>query len=106
MKHLVVVAFATIALLGTSSAHAQDKSEKSEKSEAKGTEVRMVEDKMADKEELGDPSRMICRKVGETGSRLRARRVCATAAEWAVQKAQNRQAIEKTQTQGYGRSGG
>tara|TARA_B100000929_G_scaffold79709_1_gene62230 strand:+ start:357 stop:623 length:267 start_codon:yes stop_codon:yes gene_type:complete len=72
---------------------------------AKTTQVRLVEDKMAGKEEMGDQSRIICRKTQDTGSRLRSRRVCATAGEWAEQRRQNRESIEKTQAQGFGRSG-
>ncbi|WP_420606835.1 hypothetical protein [Novosphingopyxis sp.] len=102
MKYFIALSFAALSLAGLSSANAQ---EKSTNSEAQETKVRVVEDKMADKEDMGDQSRMICRKIQDTGSRVRSRRVCATAAEWAAQKAQSRQEIERSQTQGYGRAG-
>jgi hypothetical protein len=46
-----------------------------------------------------DPNSVICRRVESTGSRLQAKRVCATAAEWAAIKAANRLAVERVQTQ-------
>ena len=103
MRYLIAVSVVTMSLAGISAASAQDKDPKAEE---QGTKVRVVEDRMADKEDMGDQSRIICRKVQETGSRVHARRVCATAGEWAAQKAQSRQAIERTQTQGHGRPGG
>ena len=62
------------------------------------TQVRMVEDKMANKEDVGDPNRVICRKQNDTGSRLTSKRICLTAAEWSAMKSQNRQAVERTQS--------
>ena len=50
-----------------------------------------------DKEDMGDGARMICRKIEGTGSRMNTKKVCATATEWAAQKAQNRQVIEQAQ---------
>lgn len=50
-----------------------------------------------DKEDLGDGARIICRRAEVTGSRTNIKTVCATATEWAAQKAQNRQAIEQAQ---------
>ena len=49
--------------------------------------------------EIGDPNRKICRKVEVTGYRLRKTRLCATAAEWETRKAEERQALTKTQVQ-------
>jgi len=45
----------------------------------------------------GDPNRIICRTEQETGSRLRGRRVCLKASDWADRNAQNRQLIERAQ---------
>ena len=42
--------------------------------------------------------RRICRNIGELGSRLSRRRVCATKAEWEAVDLQNRQAVERIQT--------
>lgn len=50
-----------------------------------------------DKEDVGDGARIICRKIEVTGSRMSTKKVCATANEWAAQKAQNRQVIEQAQ---------
>ena len=50
-----------------------------------------------DKEDMGDGARIICRKIEVTGSRMNTKKVCATATEWATQKAQNRQVIEQAQ---------
>lgn len=50
-----------------------------------------------DKEDMGNGARMICRKIEVTGSRMSTKKVCATATEWAAQKAQNRQVIEQAQ---------
>ena len=86
MKYFV--AFSAIALAVSSSASAKDKSE---------TTVTVKEDKMAGKEDMGDPTRMICRKQETTGSRLGSKRVCATAAEWDARKQQNREAVERSQ---------
>jgi invasion protein IalB len=46
-----------------------------------------------------DPNQVVCEKQEETGSRLAARRVCKTRAEWAEERRLNRQDIEKMQTQ-------
>lgn len=50
-----------------------------------------------EKEDMGKGERKICRKIEVTGSRMNSKRICATANEWAAQKAQNRQAIEQAQ---------
>ncbi len=46
-----------------------------------------------------DPNEMICERQQEPGSRLAAAKVCHTRAEWADLKSQDRQDIEKAQTQ-------
>lgn len=50
-------------------------------------------------EMMGDPTRVICRRQDSTGSRLQAKRVCATAGEWAAKRMAERETIEKAQTQ-------
>ena len=52
-----------------------------------------------------DPNRMICEKQGVLGSRLATKRVCMTAAEWAAQRAAERQLIDKIQVQQKGPNG-
>jgi hypothetical protein len=44
--------------------------------------------------------RMICKRIGETGSRLRSSRVCMTKAQWDEKRRADRQEIEKGQMQG------
>jgi hypothetical protein len=44
-----------------------------------------------------DPNERICEEVILTGSRLGAKRFCATRAEWEDKKRQDREAIEKAQ---------
>lgn len=43
--------------------------------------------------------RQICRRVEETGSRLKAKRICMTQAQWDEQRRQDRQLIERSQSQ-------
>jgi hypothetical protein len=45
-----------------------------------------------------DPNQMICRSESEVGSRLRSHRTCATRQQWADQRRQDRQYLEKAQT--------
>ena len=42
----------------------------------------------------GDPNEKICESVATIGSRLAKRRICATRAEWADRKAQDRKDAE------------
>ena len=44
-----------------------------------------------------DPNAKICEKIEITGSRLGSRRVCMTAADWAAQRQDHRNDIEKVQ---------
>lgn len=53
-----------------------------------------------------DPNRMICEKQRVLGSRLATKNVCMTAAEWAAQRAAERQLIDRTQVQQKGPNGG
>lgn len=45
-----------------------------------------------------DPNAMICRNQRETGSMLNRTRVCKTRAQWEAERRDNRQAIDRTQT--------
>jgi hypothetical protein len=47
-----------------------------------------------------DPARMVCKYVGEPGSRLQRRKVCRTAAEWAEQRRQDQQYMRQNQRNG------
>src|SRR5690606_3374294 len=88
VKYLALVPMLALGIVGT--AHAEQDNT---------TQIRVVEDKMAAKEDMGDPTRVICRKEKNTGSRLGSKRICATAAEWSAQKQQSRQAVERSQSQ-------
>ena len=46
-----------------------------------------------------DPNQMVCVNQSEIGSRLRARRVCRTRAEWAAHQRDTRDQIDKAQQQ-------
>jgi invasion protein IalB len=47
----------------------------------------------------GDPNEVVCQKQESTGSRLARKKVCMTRAQWADRQLQDRQEIEKVQTQ-------
>jgi hypothetical protein len=53
-----------------------------------------------------DPNRMICEKQEVLGSRLQAKRVCKTAAEWEIQRQLDRQQIDKSQNLRHQPTGG
>jgi hypothetical protein len=55
---------------------------------------------------VADPNKMICRTIGETGSRLNRSRACHTAAEWEDLRRQATGNVEKIQAQGRATSGG
>jgi hypothetical protein len=46
-----------------------------------------------------DPNQVICEKQEVVGSRLAVRRVCKTRAQWADDRLQDRQEVEKVQIQ-------
>jgi hypothetical protein len=46
----------------------------------------------------GDPNAMICRNQRETGSMLNRTRVCKTRAQWEADRRENRQQIDRDQT--------
>ena len=46
---------------------------------------------------IGDPNERICENLTMVGSRLSKKRVCATRAEWAERKREDRQAIDQAQ---------
>lgn len=46
-----------------------------------------------------DPNQVICEKQEVVGSRLAVRRVCKTRAQWADDRLQDRQEVEKIQVQ-------
>ena len=47
--------------------------------------------------EKGDPNEKVCESVTPIGSRLGSKKVCATRAEWAEKRRQDREAIERGQ---------
>ncbi len=46
-----------------------------------------------------DPNEVICERQEDVGSRLASHKVCMTRAQWAEQKGQDRQQLEKVQVQ-------
>lgn len=46
-----------------------------------------------------DPNEVICERQEEIGSRLASKRICMTRSQWADQKNQDRQQLEKVQVQ-------
>ena len=46
-----------------------------------------------------DPNEKVCQVITPVGSRLATKKVCATRAEWEDKKRQDRDAVEKAQTQ-------
>lgn len=46
-----------------------------------------------------NPNEIVCEKQETTGSRIGARRVCMTRAQWADRKLQDRQELERVQVQ-------
>ena len=53
----------------------------------------------AEKPAAGSQNEVVCQKLEVTGTRLGAKRICKTRAQWADQKLQDRQEIEKVQVQ-------
>src|SRR6266498_683555 len=47
-----------------------------------------------------DPNRIICERQDEIGTRLGGKKVCKTAAEWQVERQQQRETLERVQRQG------
>ena len=45
----------------------------------------------------GDPDKMVCERVETTGTRLGARRVCMTVAQWDEQRREHRADLERAQ---------
>jgi hypothetical protein len=46
-----------------------------------------------------EEAKMICRRIAEIGSRVRAQRICKTKQEWATEREENRRMIDRAQTQ-------
>ena len=53
----------------------------------------------SEKPAAGSQNEVVCQKLEVTGTRLGAKRICKTRAQWADQKLQDRQEIEKVQVQ-------
>lgn len=53
----------------------------------------------ADQKKVKDPNEIICEKQQDPGSRLVSAKVCHTRAEWADLRHQDRQMIDRAQTQ-------
>lgn len=64
---------------------------------AAGVHAAPAEQSVSGKDDA-DPNKKICRSMGETGSRLKVKKICMTKAEWEEQRRQQRMAIEHGQT--------
>jgi hypothetical protein len=62
-----------------------------------GPSIAMAKKDRNDHEEMGNPTRVICRSEEEIGSRLSRVKRCHTAAEWALIKRENRLTIDRVQ---------
>ena len=62
-----------------------------------GTVPAVAQPKPQPNTSTGDPNERICEKVEIIGSRLASKRICATRAEWADRKRQDREALEAAQ---------
>jgi hypothetical protein len=48
----------------------------------------------------GDPNKLVCKRLGETGTRLGSKRICQTQAEWDEQERQNKLNLTHEQNRG------
>ena len=78
---LRLVTLAALAAFGTTSAMAQ---------------VSSIESSRPDTN-VKDPNKPICERVETTGTRLGGKRVCMTAAQWAEQRREQREDLERVQ---------
>lgn len=62
-----------------------------------GTTPAVAQPKPQPNTSTGDPNERICEKVEIIGSRLASKPICATRAEWADRKRQDREALEAAQ---------
>jgi hypothetical protein len=58
------------------------------------------------KPDAKDPNRVICEKQEVLGSRVATKRVCMTAAEWDARRLEDRQNVDRQQTQRSGTTNG
>ncbi|BEV02444.1 hypothetical protein [Novosphingobium olei] len=68
---------------------------------ARAKQQEAVNAQHAEKEDVGTSDRVICRSIEQIGTRLGNKRVCATAAQWAAMRAEERAGLERIQTQNY-----
>lgn len=76
-----------------------DKDQAQGADQAKTGAIKVEGDKKDDKEDVGKADRVICRKIETIGSRLNSQRVCATAAQWSAMKQEQREGLDRIQTQ-------
>jgi hypothetical protein len=61
-----------------------------------GAQVSTLESATPSKKK-GDPDQLVCERQETTGTRLGARRVCLTVAQWEAKRREHREATEKVQ---------
>jgi len=108
MRTMMIAALGGLAALtATVPAFAQndsapaDSAQAASDGQAKAADAKDSRDNMSNKADVGKADRVICRKIEQIGSRVHARRVCATAEQWAAMKQEDREGLEKIQTQRY-----
>ena len=98
MTRSVLLLSLAAALSFTSAASAQQQAQAQEQEQAQ-TALTTSEASGAKTALTGDPNRRICKTIKVTGTRLGKSKVCRSAVEWSEQTAQNRQGLERAQTQ-------
>lgn len=61
-----------------------------------------VQSQEAPKPKKGDPNEIVCEKIEVIGTRLGAKRVCATRAEWVEKRKLDREAVDQAQRSANG----
>lgn len=92
-----IIAAAAAALLFCGTAHAQiGTSSMSRASDDESVAIPGGDAKNASASDT-DPNKIICRREKVVGSRLQAKRICATSAQWAQMRADQRERTEQIQ---------
>lgn len=87
MSTIVRMAFAAVLLVGIASP-----------SSAEESAAAPAAAQAPPKSSIADPDKVICEKQTVVGSRLATKRVCKTRAQWADERLQERQEVERVQT--------
>lgn len=105
MKSAVAATLSLVVLMTTPVANAAGFSAENQV-ESGQADAKQKSAEVSDKNEVGDPNRVICRRVAVTGSRLQKTRLCHTARQWDDMQRDNREQVERAQQQRTGGSAG